>query len=242
MTDAVAAHVEDVAVVGQGQALTGFLLDHQDRDALGVDRLDLGEDLVDDAWSKAGRRLVEDEHARSGDQGAGDTEHLTLPAGKRGGALCQGRLEGREGLHDVVEMVGEAAASNAGADLEVLAHGKLREDIGLLRHHVETKAGDGMRRQADQASWRATVIAHDHLTAASTQEPIDRFQERRFSGAIGADHGDDGALGNDERDAVQDILITVAGDEVTYREDRLAPVHVEALTPQPWPPPEPPPG
>ena len=168
-----------------------------------------------------------------GDQGAADAQHLALAAGEGGGPLRQRRLEGGEGVQHPFQPVREVAAGDVGANLEVLPHGHIGEDVGELRHHVQPQLRNGVGAQTDQVVSRALSVAKDDLAAARRHQPVDRLQQGRFAAAVGPDHGDDGAGGDVDRNAVQHIFVAVAADEAAHRKDGIAPVHAFAVTAAP---------
>ena len=60
-------------------------------------------DLLDDRGLHAVAGLVEQQEVGAVDQGAGDREHLLLPAGQRAAALAQPLAQEREPAVDLVE-------------------------------------------------------------------------------------------------------------------------------------------
>src|ERR1043165_1159229 len=75
-----AAVFDDVAAVGDGEAVDDVLLDDEDGDAALADVLDAGEDLLGDLGGQAEGRFVEEEEARGGHEAARDGDHLLLAA------------------------------------------------------------------------------------------------------------------------------------------------------------------
>ena len=110
-----------------------------------------------------------------------------------------------------------------GADLEVLPHRHVGEDVRELRHDVHAQLRDRVGPQADQVVSRARSVAKDDRAAARRHQPVDRLEQRRFAGAVRPDHRDDGAARHVDRNAVQHVLVAVAADEVAHGEDGSRP-------------------
>src|SRR3546814_6591756 len=83
--------------------LLQVLVDDEDRLAPALHVADGGPDLAADDRRQALGRLVEDQQARVGHEGAADGQHLLLAAGERAGdlsgALAEAREERRDALH-----------------------------------------------------------------------------------------------------------------------------------------------
>src|SRR6185312_15627713 len=92
--------------------------------------------------------------------------------------------------------------------LQVLEHRHAREDAPALRHLryaatndlVGRQLGDVLAVEPDRARARARIAAYRH-------------QQGRLAGAVGADQGDDLALGDVEVDAVQRLDGAVEGGD-----------------------------
>ena len=89
---------QDDDAVGHGRDLGHALVDQQRRDAAVADQADGVPDLVADERREAFGRLVEDQHARVGQQRARDREHLLLAAGELVAAIAQPLAEPRKQL------------------------------------------------------------------------------------------------------------------------------------------------
>src|SRR6185369_14045652 len=77
------AAFKDIAAMAHLEGEAGVLLDEEHRDALGGDRADHLEDLLDHEGCEAHARLVEQQEPRPAHEGAADREHLLLAAGER---------------------------------------------------------------------------------------------------------------------------------------------------------------
>jgi len=88
---------------------------------------------------EAQRRLVEEQQAGAGHQGAGDRQHLLLAARKRSGhlpgALLQARKEREAALHVLRDALD--VAPQEGAELQVLGDGQVGKDAAALRRVAE---------------------------------------------------------------------------------------------------------
>src|SRR5439155_16115358 len=91
-----AAVFDDVAAVGDGEAVDDVLLDDEDRDAAAADVLNAGEDFFGDLGGEAEGGLVEEEEARGGHEAARDGDHLLLAAREGAGELAAAFFEARE--------------------------------------------------------------------------------------------------------------------------------------------------
>ena len=132
------------------------LFDEEDRRPLGVDLADDAEDRLHHLRRQAERRLVEEQHLRLRHQRARDGQHLLLAAGERSGVLLDALLQHREEREDpLVLRLLDLVLAQVGAELEVVAHGEVREDAAPLGHvrdahrrdHVRLHAGDVLCRR-----------------------------------------------------------------------------------------------
>src|SRR5690606_17176290 len=90
--------------------------------------------------------LVEQQQAGPSDERAGDHEHLLLATGERARTLRLALLEpGEQPEHaGDVGALGVAPAEAVGAEVQVLEHGEVAEDLTALGHMAEPTA-DGER-------------------------------------------------------------------------------------------------
>ena len=105
--------------------------------------LERGSDLGHEQRREALRRLVDEEHLVSVEEGARDRDHLLLPAGERAGSLGGALAElGEQVVDEVVARVGVALG-----EPEVLLDGEPREDVAILGDVADAAAHDRMRRE-----------------------------------------------------------------------------------------------
>ena len=121
-------------------------------DALGVDLLDDGEDLLHQDRRQAHRGLVEQQQLGPRHQAAADGQHLLLAARKRAAKLVQAFLQAREALEDSLHALADLRRIVTGerAHLQVLLHGQRGEDLAPLRHVNDAAADDLLGRQHRQ--------------------------------------------------------------------------------------------
>ena len=144
------AHDRDA--VGLLEDLFESVRDEEDGHALRAEPVDDGEELRHLMGGERGRGLVHDEHARVEREGLGDLDGLLLGQGQRRGRChdVEVDVEARQhllclGSHPAPV---DDPAAVAMTDEDVLGHGQVREDHGLLvdgRHRV----GLGVEGTAD---------------------------------------------------------------------------------------------
>src|SRR5699024_2481570 len=157
-------------------------------------------------------------------QRAGDAQALLLAAGEAEGALFQAVLDlvpdGRaaQGLfHDVVQARAGVDAVRARAEGDVVVHAH-REGVGLLKDHAHALAQE------------VDVHAPIYFFAVELDRPfyfdaldelihaVERFEQRTFAAARGADEGGDGVGLHAEGDVLEGVEGTVVQIEVFYIE------------------------
>ncbi len=212
---------QDVAEVGELQALLGVLLDHDDGLALAV--LEVVEDLedhVDVARLQADGGLVDQQDLRPHHQGAADLQHPALAARQhpRGLAAALGQaivflehLLGRFlGLVRVI--LEKAAHPQVLLDRHVGEHRVVLEDVGDaggLQLFIRFQRGDVLAANADRAG-------------ENVGEAEDRVQDRGLAGPVRPDQAERLALANAQVEIVQDLHLAVAGAQLVDREEGLA--------------------
>src|SRR5690606_34301643 len=104
-----------------------------------------------------------------------------------------------------------------GAHLEVLLDREGGEDVLYLRHVAQPAAHDAL-------GWHAgdVVAVEPHAALPGLQQAEDELHHRRLPGAVRADDGDDLALLDPQRHALQDLHLAVPGDDVLNRQERHA--------------------
>ena len=107
------AGLQHIAFMGDLQGEIGVLLDHEDRDALAVDRGDQFEHAIDEERRQAHGRLVHAEQARAAHQRARHRDHLLLAARQRAGALIEPLGDARKQFQHAREIVGDGACGRS---------------------------------------------------------------------------------------------------------------------------------
>ena len=157
MDDLALAHDGDV--VGHGEGGAQVLLDQQDREALVAEVGQQAGHPGDHRGGEAVGGLVEQQQARVEQQGAGDGQHLLLPAGELVGAVAAAL--GELGEEPVDPLRGpRAGAAAAGGDLEVLLavrSAKTRRPWGTRA--TPDRATRLAGRPASSRPWRRTLPA-----------------------------------------------------------------------------------
>ena len=94
------------------------------------------------------------------------------------------------------------------ADEKVLADAEVDEDLATLGHVADAGGDDAIGAPA-----REILAAKDHTAAVRPHEPGDRAQRGRLAAAVGAQQGDDLAVGDAERNAVERTALAVRDAE-----------------------------
>ena len=113
-----AAQLDQVGQVGALERDARVLLDQDHGQALATAQVHHHvHDLLHDQRRQADGRFVQQQHARMGDQGAADGDHLLLAAGQRAGQLLAPLRQYREQRVDAFQLAREigAAAEGVGA-------------------------------------------------------------------------------------------------------------------------------
>ena len=129
-----------------------------------------------------------------------------------------GREQGEPRQHLVDRLPGSRPAQGIGAELEILAHGHQREVAAALRHEADAELQPFLGRQALDGA-----AAEMDRTAEIAVLAIDRAQQGRLAGAVGADDRADAAGCDVDREINHDRLVGVADRELVDREDRHQP-------------------
>ena len=185
--EGIAAEVQHIAAVRQGERGAGVLLDHQDGDAGGVDLGHLLEHGLDEHGGEAGGRLVQQQDAGLGHQGAGHGHHLALAAGHGAHELLAPLAQPRKQAQQLLDPRGDLGARPAhGAELEILDHGHVLEDVLALGHIAQPQPHDLMGPPAGDLR-----AAQQHPALARRDQADDGFHQGGFARPVGPDHGDD---------------------------------------------------
>ena len=103
------------------------------------------EQVVDDRGGKPGRGLVEQDDLRIRDQCAREREHLALPARERSGTGAAPLVQEGKRLDDAFDLLGRICTDHPRAELEVLEHRHVREDVRQLRDIVQADTREPVR-------------------------------------------------------------------------------------------------
>ena len=204
--------LDHVGVLGDRERLRHVLLDEQHRDALVADPPHLCEQLVEHLRREAEGGFVEHQQARASHERAPDREHLLLAAAHRAGELVAPLFETREQAEHLAHpRLALVPRGEVTAELEVLAHRHLREELPPLRHQREPLRHDRCRRS------RQRRVVEQHL-ALVRNEASQRPQERRLPGAVRPDDHGEPACRRLEVDALEDADRAVAGRQPAHDE------------------------
>ena len=212
MPDRATAFEDDGAICDRSQLFERFV-DHEDREALGLERADAGPDFLPHDRGEALGRLVEDQKARIGHQRAPDREHLLLAARKRARALAEALAQSRKQRDDA----GTVPSAGARGDHEVFLDIERRKDAPTLGDEAQPAARGLMWCEAGQVR----AVKAD-LAAAGAQKLHHRLDRRGFAHAVAAHKGQNLALGQIEGDPVQNRGLTIGGCNIAQRKQAHA--------------------
>ena len=157
---------------------------------------------------EVGERFVEQEDLRLAHDGAADGDALALAARELLGLALQQRLDAEDfggALHALLDL-GLGRPRRFEAEGEVLVHRHMRVERIGLEHHGDAALG---RRHLVHA------LAVDHQVAAGDRlEPGDHAQQGGLAAARRADEHGELARLDGEVDAVDDLDLAVALDDV----------------------------
>ena len=119
--------LEQIAAVGDAEALPRVLLDEEDADPRLADMDERVEQLVGEERREPQRGLVEEQHLGGRHKSAADRHHLLLAAAHGAHRLAHPLRElGKQGQHDVAVLpLLRPGAARVGAEHQVLRHGQL---------------------------------------------------------------------------------------------------------------------
>lgn len=220
--DAAVAHHDDA--VDLRQDVGQVVRDHENADALAGDAAQRFAELALSGEIEGVGGLVEEEHLRLVDEGAGNHDAALL-AGRH---LSDKLGFEMRGLHQVQRLVG--AVAHLRRDVEIRPEGGGGEKAG--DNGVEA-GGDGgaFARElgGDDAEMGAELRDVPAGSAKETQlgggrdDRValagDGFDERRFAAAIGAEDGDVLAAGDAQGDVVEDDIVAAGDVDVAHEEE-----------------------
>jgi len=184
--------------------------DGHEREALGLQLLEQGEDVGARARVEVARRLVGEDHRRPRDEGAGDRDALALTAGELRRVVVRAVGEAHSGER-LLGALDALLALHTGVD-------QRRRDVlerALAGHEVEALEDEADRAVAQQ---REPVVVErvgvdpgeEVLPARLAVEQAEDVQQRRLARARGADDRDVLAELDAEVDAAQRGDLAVA--------------------------------
>ena len=203
--------LDEIAAVGNGQALVRVLLHQQHADAEASDAGERLEQLLADQRRQAERRLVEQKQTRMRHQRPADAHHLLLAAAHGADnlllALGQARKQ-RQDLAETCRLV-LACAPGIGPQQQVLTHIELGENPAVLRHEHQPclhHLVSGQVRELDP-------IQHDAPARGGRDDATQRLQAGGLAGAVGAQQDDDLTAAHRERSVIKGKVLTVKNRE-----------------------------
>ena len=149
------------------------------------------EQLVDHDRREADRGLVDQHQLRLEQQRAGDLQHLLLAAGERRGLRARpcGAAPGSGPSRRQCAPRGRSRGRrHHGAELEIVPHRQLGEDVAALRHVGDAAPDQRARRQVGDVG----AVEAD-AARARRQHAEHGLEHGRLAGAVRADHRGDGA-------------------------------------------------
>ena len=183
------AGFQHVATIRQFQRLGDTLFHQQDGDAiLAMDLRDALEDGVGDRGCQAHRGFIQHQEARGAGEAAADRQHLLLAAGECAGELAGAFGQDGEQRVDAFQRVVPLGAAGlwVSAHLEIFAYCEGAEHLATLWHVGDAEMGACCGAAGEQVLALKIDGAGDRWNDAA-----DRFEERGFARAIGADDRDE---------------------------------------------------
>ena len=146
------------------------------------------EDHVDEAGLEADRRLVDEQNFRFHDQRSGNLQEPALAARKHAGILVPAFLQ--PGVF-IQHFVGGISRFGGGVH-EVAAHEQvfLHRHVGKNRIVLENISDARVLEFVVGAGAGDVLAAYRDGAAGDVGEAVDRVQDRRLAGAVGADQAE----------------------------------------------------
>src|ERR1035441_1923258 len=207
--------VDEVRRIG-GEAVV--LLDQEDRQAAAAQ---VGHDLadpLDDHRRQALRRLVHQEQAGVGQQGAADREHLLLASGELATPVAPAILEVGEQVVEPFERPRAAACRAASREREVLLDGERGEDAAPLGDQGQSPLGN-----------LEGLLAHELLVVerdpagARPDKPHDGVDQGRLAHAVAPEEDSAGPVTDPQVHPLQDVVDPPVGMQVANLDHGLPP-------------------
>jgi len=232
------AALDHVAAIDDGQKRPRVLVSDQDGDAELPDVPDRVDDLELQRRRQPQKRLIQEQQAGLGHERSPDGEHLLLAAAEESGGPVAQLKQNRKQLPDVLEhLLRLGAASQAGADFEILQHATFREDASALGAKDDPLFNAQARFElGDIPAPIANLPDDGDLLAASSllfdlaveDDAGDRVHQCRLAGAVGADEADDLRLAHFQRNVVDRQAVLVKDQQVFDSEHTTHPPPVSS--------------
>ena len=204
--------LEHISARGNRESHQRILFDQQDGGPALVDGLDDVKDTLHQDRRQPHRRLIQQQQARMGHDGASHCQHLLLAAREGPRNLTVTLLETREQGEDFLQVlfgfltVGDAGLS---AQVQVFGHPQTRKDAASLRHHRHAHRHDVVRLDRGQVP----PFEADRALAGFGQA-ADAAERGGLARAIRANQRHDFAFFDREGNALQGMDIPVVGMNV----------------------------
>ena len=194
-----------------------------------MDLVDDVDELADDRRCQAEGQLVDEEDLGIWDQGLADRQHLLLAAGEVPRQLVDAIGQaGEEGQHPLLGVAhGRVVlALEPAGQTQVVADGEGGEHAPAARHHHDATRRDLVGGKASE------LLASEHdRSRRRRQQPRDALEQRRLSGAVGSEEGDDLALVDLQVEPEEDLHGSVRSVEALHgQEGRLGHDRAPAMT------------
>src|SRR5499426_1254287 len=229
-----AAVLHDVAVVGDTQRDLRVLLDEQERRLLlVVDLADDVEDLAHQQRRQPQRRLIQQQKLRLCHERATEDQHLLLAAAQISRDLvAAGHQDGEVVVdHPQISLHALRILARVGTDPQILLDGERLQHLASFHDLHHAPATDVLRIHTVDPPVGELDAAVGHAAALGLEQAGDCLQRRGLPRPVGAQQGDDLALGHlqrqpleDEDDVAVDDL-DVVQPEHRARHARYLPIH-----------------
>jgi hypothetical protein len=144
-----------------------------------------GEQVVDHLRREPERRLVEHQELGLAHEGASHREHLLLAARQGSGELREALRELRKKVERTLQArAALAPRQQVAAELQVLAHRHVREELAALGHLHQAARHDRRRPRRQRRAVEPDL-------PAARDESRQRLHERGLAGAVRTDHDRD---------------------------------------------------
>ena len=200
--------------MGHFKALHHVLFDQQEGNALPVDTLNQGKELLDEQGRKTEGRFVENKKYRFGHQAASNCQHLLLTARQTACALRLSLGETRENVeYPLAILPSLSARAPITPKIEIVLYAEVGKDAATFGN-VNESTRDYARRPFPLNR----IASEADRTFSGAQYAGDCAVESRFARAIGSEHGDDFAPIHSKVDAAQHLGFPVTGMQIANDE------------------------